>query len=86
MILTDGSGRPFDRPEPPASGAPIDDVLAWMRALASFNDAVRACACRAFDAGFKRAIRTSSQGNCAFVVLIAEGAAAAVIVGLARVP
>lgn len=51
-ILTDARGVPFERPEKPAPGAPIDQVIAYLRALAAYNDAVCDCGNRSFARTF----------------------------------
>lgn len=56
-ILTDAHGRPFERPEPPAPDAPPQEFTAWLRADAAYRDRVAACANRAFDRAFRKAIR-----------------------------
>ena len=48
-ILTNDKGVPFDRPEPPAQNATIEEKLAYIRKVHAFNDAVTDSANRAFD-------------------------------------
>lgn len=55
-VYLDEKGEPFQRPEQPPSGAPIEDVIAWMRAAADYNDAIAACGARAFDRAFRVAV------------------------------
>jgi hypothetical protein len=57
MILTDASGRPFEKPEPPSADATIDEKIAYLRAHAAYNDAVSSAANRAFDKAFRKAVR-----------------------------
>jgi hypothetical protein len=52
-ILTRGDGTPFERPEKPPADATIEDRIAYMRALAAYNDAVAAYANEAFARSFK---------------------------------
>ena len=56
-ILTDEAGRPFVKPERPAPGCSDAEFYAWMQALYAYNDAVRDCANRAFDAQFRKSMR-----------------------------
>ena len=53
-ILTDGNGRPFDKPDPPTKGAPIQETIAWIRAMHEYNDRVTDCANRAFTDAFSK--------------------------------
>lgn len=55
-ILTDARGVPFARPEKPAPDAPIDQVVAYLRALATYNDAVSDCGNRSFARAFSAKI------------------------------
>jgi hypothetical protein len=57
MILTDASGRPLEKPEPPSVDAPIDEKIAYLRAHAAYNDAVSSAANRAFAKAFRKAVR-----------------------------
>lgn len=59
MILTDSQGRPVEYPAPPTAGAPIDDVITFLRAHAAAADRVAALASAAFDRRFRRAARSS---------------------------
>ena len=56
-ILTDGNGRPFEKPLPPADDAPIEEKIAWIRATHDYNDRVTDCANQAFADAFSKAIR-----------------------------
>lgn len=53
MILTDANGRPFDKPDPPETNAPIEATIAYLRAMAAYNDAVADCANGAFAEAFR---------------------------------
>mgnify|MGYP001577782370 CR=1 FL=1 len=53
MILTDGNGRPFAPIDPPAPDAPIEEKIAYLRAVAARNDAIATTANRAFTRAFK---------------------------------
>lgn len=57
VILTDGDGRPFERPESPAPDAPIEERIAYIRAVHRFNDAVTDCANKAFSKAFSERLR-----------------------------
>lgn len=59
-ILTDAQGRPFERPTPPAADATSDQVVAYLRAHAAFNDAVTSCAGRAFTRRLARQVRRAA--------------------------
>ena len=61
MILTDASGRPFEKPEPPAPNAPIEEKIAWLRADAAYRDAVANAANTAFEKRFRKALRVSRR-------------------------
>lgn len=54
MILTDANGRPIERPERPAEGAPMSEVIVWMRAVYAYNDRVSDTANAAFADEFRR--------------------------------
>lgn len=56
MILTDASGRPFEKPEPPAADATIDEKIAYLRAHAAYVDKIATAADQAFEAGLRRAL------------------------------
>lgn len=45
------------RPTPPSPGAPIEDVIAWLRADCAYRDAITNAANRAFDRAFRKALR-----------------------------
>lgn len=59
-ILTDANGRPFERPEAPPEGAPIEETIAWIRAVHAYNDAVTDAGNRAFDEQFRKSLREGS--------------------------
>lgn len=54
MILTDGNGRPFAPIEVPAQDAPIEEKIAYLRAVAARNDAISTTANRAFARRFRK--------------------------------
>lgn len=56
-IVTDGKGRPFERPEPPPKDAGIEVKIAFIRAMHEYNDRVTDRANKAFAAEFRRKIR-----------------------------
>jgi len=56
-ILTDGTGRPFARPEKPAAGAAIAEKIAYLRAVHAYNDRVADCANAAFTKAFSVAVK-----------------------------
>lgn len=58
-VLTTDDGTVLERPEAPASDAPIDEKIAYQRAVAEFNDRVAETANRAFERAFLRVIRKS---------------------------
>lgn len=60
-IFTYGDGTPFDRPEPPARDAGIDAWITYHRALCDYNDAIAACANRAFDEQFRKSLREQAR-------------------------
>lgn len=62
MIYTDAKGRPFEKPEPPPAGAPIEDSIAWLRAYHAYKDAIADCANKAFVEGFKEGLRSHGRG------------------------
>lgn len=64
MILTDAQGRPYERPTPPRPGAPIEDVIAYLRASSAYNDRVAAAASSAFADGFRKALREPECRAC----------------------
>ena len=53
VILTDGHGRPLDRPEPEQ----FDSTLAFIRALHAYNDRVTDLANSSFAEAFSAALR-----------------------------
>ena len=53
VILTDGKGRPIERPDPLLTGAAIEEKIAWLRARATYQDRIHDVANRAFVQGFK---------------------------------
>ncbi len=59
-ILTDSRGRPFQRPVPPRSSATMSKI-AYVRAVHTYNDAVTDWANRAFDQGFRRALKAGKD-------------------------
>ncbi len=52
-ILTDAHGRPFERPEPPPSGADSNTRIAYLQAVWALRDAASECANRAFVEQFR---------------------------------
>ncbi len=56
MIITDAKGRPFEKPEPPSEGAPIEDTIVWLRRYHAWQDAIADCVNKAFVDGFREAI------------------------------
>ena len=57
MILTDASGHPIEKPEAPAPGAPIEEVITWMRAQAAWRDRVGSIASESFARAFQKALK-----------------------------
>ena len=57
QIFTDQHGRPFQRPESPGANSTADDQVAFIRAVAAYNDAVWSAGSRAFNAAFSKALR-----------------------------
>ncbi len=55
-IHTDGNGRPFERPDPATM-----PKIAYVRAVHTYNDAVTDWANRAFDQGFRRALKAGKD-------------------------
>lgn len=55
MILTDGAGRPIERPR----RADFETDLEFVRAYHAWKDRVTEIANRAFDAAFRAAFRAS---------------------------
>jgi hypothetical protein len=51
-ILTDDQGRPFPEIESPLPGAPIEDVIAFLRAITARNDAITTTSSGAFARQF----------------------------------
>jgi hypothetical protein len=51
-IVTDAHGKPVERPEVPAQTATIEERIAYMRALAAYNDRVADLANAAFTRRF----------------------------------
>jgi hypothetical protein len=62
-ILTDGRGRPIERPESPAPGATLEDCLAYIRAVHAYNDQVADLANGAFDVAFRRSMKKSEKSG-----------------------
>jgi len=61
-ILTDANGRPLsDRPTQPPVGAPIDDHIAWQRAVAAWDNDIRSRANRTFDRRFRATLRADDE-------------------------
>ena len=61
-ILTDGRGRPFPRvPASPPPGAPVEDIITFLRAWNARADAIASCAHKAFDDAFKDSIGVKSR-------------------------
>jgi hypothetical protein len=58
-ILTNSHGVPFEKPEPPAPDADIEEKIAYLRARSTYNDAIANCANAAFTAGFSRVVRNA---------------------------
>jgi len=56
-ILTDANGKPFEKPEAPAKDAPIEEKIAWLRAMATYNNNVTNAANRAFAEQFNKSLR-----------------------------
>lgn len=56
-ILTDERGVPFERPEVPAHDAPIEERIAYIRAVHAYNDKVTDCANKAFARTFSKSVR-----------------------------
>lgn len=54
MILTDAKGRPIPRPEPPPVSAGVDERVAYVRAMAAYNDRVADIANLAFYTAFRK--------------------------------
>lgn len=52
MILTDSSGRPIPPVDVPPPGAPVESIIAYLRASAARNDRVAALANDAFARAF----------------------------------
>lgn len=50
----------FLEPVPPPQGAPIDTVIAYMRARNEYNDRISAAFCAEFDRSFRKALRRRS--------------------------
>ncbi len=55
-IVTGARGRPFERPEPPVKGAPIEDTIAWLQRYHAWQDAIADCANKAFADEFREVI------------------------------
>jgi hypothetical protein len=56
-IFTDDQGRPLPgRPDPLPEGAPIADVISWMRARAAYVDGALDRANASFDRSFRAAL------------------------------
>ena len=56
-ILTDAHGRPFARPEIPERDAPIEERIAYIRAVHEYNDKVTDSANKAFARAFGKSAR-----------------------------
>jgi len=61
-ILTDAHGRPFEKPLPPkdcpyVGPVTIEVKIAYLRAMARYNDAVANCANQAFAEGFAESLK-----------------------------
>lgn len=56
MILTDANGRPFERPERPPEGAPVSEIITWMRAVYAYNDRVADSTNRAFNDQLRKSL------------------------------
>lgn len=56
-IFTDAGGRPIERPARPGPHASPAERLAYMRALAAYNDRIADTANQAFDRAFREALR-----------------------------
>lgn len=52
MILTDSSGRPIPPVDVPPPGAPVESIIAYLRASAARNDRIAALANGAFARAF----------------------------------
>lgn len=57
MILTDGDGRPFVKPE----RADYPDTLSFLSAMWRYRDAVTDCANKAFDEQFRKSLKSSRR-------------------------
>lgn len=57
MILTDGDGRPFEKPAPEDYPSAVE----YMRAYHAYQDAVADCANQAFDSALRAALRKDSR-------------------------
>jgi hypothetical protein len=53
-ILTDANGRPIERPVSPGKNAPIEEKIAFIRAIHAYNDKVTDIANGAFDKEFHK--------------------------------
>lgn len=56
MIVTDGAGRPFPKPEKPAPGATANEVVAYLRAWHAYRDGIANSANKAFAEAFAKAL------------------------------
>lgn len=95
VILTDGKGRPYDRPGPaPAPDAPEDEHAAWRRSVYDHNDQVANDANKAFSDEFRKKVKKGDRVKVAHGGAIrpgvvesvsADGRTAQVLVGGKRV-
>ena len=56
-ILTDGNGKPFDKPTRPEGTATVDEHIAFIRKMHAYNDAITDLANRTFDTALRPTLR-----------------------------
>lgn len=61
MILTDGNGRPFDRPKRSEFKPGSKGTQAFLKAFHAYKDQVSDCANFAFDQAFRKALKEASS-------------------------
>jgi hypothetical protein len=59
LIITDGNGRPFPKPDP----ADFATVTEFVRAIHAYNDRVTQAANRAFEDAFAKALKAGRKAR-----------------------
>lgn len=59
MILTDGQGRPIERPDP----SDFESTVDYLRAFSAYRDKISDIANRAFDAQFRLSLKRGRRSG-----------------------